>query len=1058
MPKQKRIKNSVETNQKNSVNVALKLIVLIYFFSGICSLIDEVVWVRLLKLTLGNTVYASSIVVSVFMGGLALGSLIMSRYADQIKKRLLIYAVLEVCATIAALSLPLFLKLMDGAYQQFYVRYDPSPHILLLVQVIVSAILLLIPAMVMGSTLPLLGRYVTSLHERVGRLVGRLYALNMLGAALGCFLAGFILIRTVGVMGTIYIAAGINLLVAISGFTLSRSFDITSEVKIKPVKPVNIKSSSNNTVASNSFILMIAFFCSGLISIGYELLWMRSIVFVLGGPTYVFAAVLTIYLLGNVLGAWIGSILSKRLKYPAVAFGISLTCLGILGIFYINWLDIWQSDILSAFVSATIDFWESPMIRALFFPIFNSFFLFFIPAVAMGIGFPFALQAWSNYRHKVGQTTGVVYGVNTIGAVLGGLLVGFLFIPFLGVQRSVMLLGLTGLWLGIIIIIIFSTEVRFKWRISYLAIAVSITIVSFLIPSDLFKRQFISYTTQETKVLAVKEGINTTVSVHEGESGELTLATSGIKVAGDYPGFSITQKILGHLGIFLNKNTNKVLSVGFGTGESANCLSKHDLESIDIIEIAPELVDMSLKYFSHINSGEQLNEKNVHIKYMDAKNYLHLTDKHYDLIITDATNPRQIAENASLYTLEYFQNASDRLSPGGILGCWLPVNEIPVSCINSILGTIKEAFPYVTIWISLTAPSEYNFLYVVGSNEPQLFSPAYIDNELNKDNVRQSVEYINFYSSHDVLSCYICDQDGINNYLKDFNLNSDYTPFVEFNTDKNIKNPEKILWLKDFLKLVRQDNIYSKIDWSNISEEEQNNWIQVHKLYHNIADILINARVESNPLAILQSCFFGLKVMPDNIALKKLERHILGVIRNMIINNQINIDNLINHTTVMLQKIPVFGNAWLVRSWALYYKKDIKQALFAAENAVKYYPNSAMTQHNLGSVLMSIRLVDESIVHLKEAVKLEPENETINVSLGMAYTMSRQYDDAISQFRYILKLNPLNYKVYYYLGDLYNSQGKRNDAISAYTKALQINPNFETAKNKLSEMSTQKGE
>lgn len=1049
------MKNSVEANQKNSVNIALKLIVLIYFFSGICSLIDEVVWVRLLKLTLGNTVYASSIVVSVFMGGLALGSLIMSRYADRIKNRLRVYAILEVCATIAALSLPLFLKLMDGAYQQFYVRYDPSPNLLLLVQVIVSAILLLIPAMVMGSTLPLLGRYVTSLQERVGRLVGRLYALNMLGAALGCFLAGFILIRTVGIMGTIYIAAGINLLVAISGFILSLSYDINTEVKIKPAGSVNIESNSKRTVASNSFILLIAFFCSGLISIGYELLWMRSIVFVLGGPTYVFAAVLTIYLLGNVLGAWIGSLLSKRIKYPAVAFGISLTCLGILGIFYINWLDLWQSDILSAFVSSTINFWENPMVRALFFPIFNSFFLFFIPAIAMGIGFPFALQAWSNYRHKVGQTTGVVYGVNTIGAVLGGLLVGFLFIPLLGVQRSVMVLGLTGLWLGTIMILVFSTKVRFKWRIAYLVVAVSITIVSFLIPSDLFKRQFISYTTEETKILAVKEGINTTVSVHEGESGELTLATAGIKVAGDHPGFSITQRILGHLGILLNKNTNQILSVGFGTGESANCLSKHELESIEIIEIAPELVEISLEYFSHINSGEQLKEKNIQIKYMDAKNYLHLTDKQYDLIVTDAINPRQIADNASLYTLEYFRNASERLNPGGILGCWLPVHEIPVSCINSILGTFKETFPYVTIWLSLTAPSEYNFLYVVGSNEPQRFSPAYIDNELKKDNVRQSVEYINFYNSHDVLSCYICDQDGINNYLRDFNLNSDYTPFVEFNTDRNISKPDKILWLKDFLKQVRQDNIYSKIDWSNISKEEQNSWIQDHKLYHNIADILINARVESDPLAILQSCFFGLKAMPDNIPLKNLERQILGVIRSMIINNPRNTDNIIKHTTVLLRKIPVFGSAWLIRSWALYQKKDIKQALFAAENAVKYYPDCSMTHHNLGSILMNLRLVDKSIIHLKEAVKLEPENQTINISLGMAYTMNRQYDDAISQFRYILTLNPFNYQVYFYLGDLYNSQGKKRDAIAAYTKALQINPDFEAAKDRLSAMSSQ---
>ncbi|MCK4306039.1 MAG: fused MFS/spermidine synthase, partial [Candidatus Eisenbacteria sp.] len=188
-------------------SVGVRWITLIYFCSGICSLIDEVVWVRLLKLTLGNTVYASSIVISMFMGGLALGALLMTRFADRVERPLRLYALLEVCATFSALSLPIALRFADQGYRWFYTQAHPSPAGLLALQVIVSAVLLLVPAMVMGSTLPLLSRYVTAVHDRVGRLVGRLYALNMLGATLGTFLAGFVLIRSVGVMGTLYIAA-----------------------------------------------------------------------------------------------------------------------------------------------------------------------------------------------------------------------------------------------------------------------------------------------------------------------------------------------------------------------------------------------------------------------------------------------------------------------------------------------------------------------------------------------------------------------------------------------------------------------------------------------------------------------------------------------------------------------------------------------------------------------------------------------------------------------------------------------------------------------------------
>ncbi|MEA3367956.1 MAG: fused MFS/spermidine synthase, partial [Planctomycetota bacterium] len=218
---------------------AVRWLVVIYFCSGACSLIDEVVWVRLLKLTLGNTIYASSIVVSTFMGGLALGALIMGRYADRVRRRLRLYAVLEVAVTASALALPWALGLAEAAYGRVFVRWEESPAALIAVQVVVSAAILLVPTMLMGSTLPLLGRYVTALAERTGRRVGRLYALNMLGATLGCFLAGFVLIRTLGVMGTLYAAAGLNLLVAAGGWVLSRRHDTAETAPAHAAMPAS---------------------------------------------------------------------------------------------------------------------------------------------------------------------------------------------------------------------------------------------------------------------------------------------------------------------------------------------------------------------------------------------------------------------------------------------------------------------------------------------------------------------------------------------------------------------------------------------------------------------------------------------------------------------------------------------------------------------------------------------------------------------------------------------------------------------------------------------------
>ena len=320
-------------------------IMLIYFVSGACSLIDEVIWVRLLKLTLGNTVYATSIVVSVFMGGLALGALIMSRYSDRVTRRLRLYSLLEILVTISALSLPWGLKLADGVYVWFYQRYHPGHAQLLAVQVIISTALLLVPSMLMGSTLPLLGRFVTSLERQAGHLVGKLYALNTLGAAAGCFLAGFVLIRALGVMGTLYTAAALNLLVAFGGWFLSRFSAISVEKQAEAAAPQSAGAAEAKTADGKFYLLILAFFMSGLISIGYELLWMRSVVHLLNGYTYVFSAVLTVYLLGNVIGAGIGSALVSKLKNPAVWFATTLFVLGLFGFLYLPLLILWSSKV-----------------------------------------------------------------------------------------------------------------------------------------------------------------------------------------------------------------------------------------------------------------------------------------------------------------------------------------------------------------------------------------------------------------------------------------------------------------------------------------------------------------------------------------------------------------------------------------------------------------------------------------------------------------------------------------------------------------------------------------
>jgi len=907
--------------------IGITYVMLIYFCSGACSLIDEVVWVRLLKLTLGNTVYASSIVVSMFMAGLALGALIMSRYADRVSRRLRLYALLEVLVTISALLMPLSLRLTDGAYHWFFVKYQPSLTGLLFVQIVVSAFLLLVPTMLMGSTLPLLGRYITTLEQRVGHLVGRLYALNTLGAALGCFLAGFVCIRMVGVMGTLYIAACINLLVAFSGWLLSRYRESAVRNAWKKTKAQQQGVGLTEGGVSRQYVLAVGFFLSGLISIGYEIIWMRSIVVPLGGFTYVFSAVLTVYLVGNVVGAWIGSRLSRRLKNPALAFGLSLTCLGALGIFYIPWFRTWfsflrQTSSVNAFLAGSLGM---DSIRKAGLPLFHSTFLFLLPAVAMGIGFPLALQSWGRFRHKVGQTTGTVYGVNTIGAVLGGVLTGFFLIPLMGVQLSIMVLGLAGIWLGGTMVQVFHDKPGLAMRIGSLVTVFTLTVAVLVIPSEMFRRSLDE--TYSGRILSVKEGVTTTVAVTQKENGSLLMAIDHIEMAGDDI-HSSAQKTLGHLAVLLHRDPKDVLSFGFGTGETAACLSKHNLHRIDRVEIAPEVTEVAMKFFKHINLGEQLFQK-VNMIYMDGKNYINLTDRKYDIILNDS-NVHSTSGSAPLFTREHFQSALRHLNPGGLFMTKLHLQGHPKSNFDCILGTFLDVFPHVTVWFPTTKP--FIFFYLVGSADEQFFSPKRIDDELAKEDVRKSVEYLNIEKSADVLICYIGDKEDIRRYLREFQINSDYKPYLEFNLDLNMLSLQA--YFPALIQTVRQGSIINHIDWDGLPQSQQEQRSRDFQLRYQVASLLLKAHGEQAFFSKFQSSFHGLRLMPEYEPLLELRDKCLSDIEKALRKGLVNPDIVIASMDEHISKFPDSGIAWLIKSVAIRQQRNVQEALRVAEKAL----------------------------------------------------------------------------------------------------------------------------
>lgn len=1004
----------------------------IYVLSGACALIYEVIWVRLLKLILGNTVYAASVVVSVFLGGLALGAYLMGRRAGRFKNPVRTYAVIEILVAVAAALIPLILKACDAVYVGFFLHVSQSPAMLTVLQVLLCGVILLVPTILMGSTLPLLSRHVMAAGGAMGRHVGRLYALNTFGAALGTFLAGFVLLRTMGVWGAIAFAVVVNVLVALAAMRLAILVPDRSEEPAAPQGGAAASGSNGDGWWRAGGIVLVGAFISGFVSIGYELAWMRSVIFLLGADTYVFAAVLTAYLVGNMLGAWVASRISHRLRSNAAGFGVTLALLGISGLLYVPSLIGWTKTFMRWIDPLSQGFATTGLIPvSVLIPLAHATALFLVPSFLMGLGFPMALEAFFAHRRDAAGTASRIYSVNTLGAVASGLITAFLLLPWLGVQGCVALLGTAGLAFGAVMIWMFAAGQRF--RLIAPALLAATGILSFVwVPRDLFRREFIRYST--TDLVDVVEGVTTTVSVHREKNGDKWLCTSGIQVAGDQ--LQCVQRMLGHLGILLHPDAQDVLTVGFGTGETTYCLSKHNPARLDCVEISPELAAMSLKHFSHRNLGQRLGDR-VNMTFMDAKNYLHLTSNKYDLIMTDSISPKAFADNASLYTKEYFESARSHLKPGGMVVCWTPFN-MPPSCFKSVLGTFVESFPYSSVWYPVMWKD--HFVLLVGTEGPQVFAPARIASKMAANPmVRESVNGIRLFDAEDVLACYIGDGADIRGAIGTYGMNSDYRPFVEFSPDPFLEEKPKWQLFLAFAEAARKNGIMKYLDLGGMTEDARKRYA---------ADL--RTRFISDTLMIRTDMAADTNVDPAEITRIKadltnyLERHVKytggylvrGALSAALGQNREAVDDMGR----VLETDPDNGFALNIRGEAYMRMGENEKALADLEKAVEKHPSFPLARFNLAMLQAKLGRRAEAMMHLDRVVQMEPANPSGYAKRATAFAAQGDNEKALEDFNMAVKLGNALPWILAERGKFLAGCGKYEQALDDLTRAVVQDP------------------
>jgi len=754
-----------------------RIILALFFLSGTCGLVYEVVWMRMLTLVFGATALAASAILSSFFAGLALGSYSFGKAADQSRNPLALYAALEAGIGIYAFVLPVLLSGVTAAYVGVARHVELGYYALSLLRLVLSIPVLVIPATLMGGTLPVIVKVLVSGTDRLGLNVGRLYALNTFGAVLGALAAGFFLILLLGVRETAYLAGVVNLIIAGVAYVLSRGAE-TARVPLRAkdiaaaTHPANTEAVGEGVSASLATLALWAVGLSGVAALALEVLWTRALIYFLDNSTHAFTTVLTAFLLGIALGSAAVAQFADRRMRLLTAFGVVEVLIGFTAVLAIPILAA-STPVLSGLDGQALDsmfLWKWSALR-----FGRSLTVMLVPTILMGMTVPLAAKICTRQLAALGGSLGRVYSANTIGGVVGSVLAGFVLIPVLGVGGGIVAMAALSIATGCALLLV---EPAMRGRRGAKAVIAASVVVSFAALSAVTAERLVLASYREradgTDVLFYREGIGSTVKVFKDKQGANTLSIDGFPVAGASTGMIDAQETLGNFPLLLsNVLSPRVNLIGFGAGGASWEALQYDVAGVECVELVPAVIEAA-RFFPDVNH-DVLHRSGYQLTMGDGRNHALVTDQTYDVISVDATSPK-MAGNGSLYTLEFFNLVKGRLSEDGLAVQWLPFHLLSDAELKMTARTFLQVFPNSTLWLS---PLKYHAV-LVGSRKPLQIDIAALRRKMERPGVRHELARVGVVRPLDFLSGFVMGGDDLRRYVAGARLNTDDHPYLEF--------------------------------------------------------------------------------------------------------------------------------------------------------------------------------------------------------------------------------------------------------------------------------------
>ena len=683
------------------------VVLLLFFCSGATALVYEVIWSKYLALLFGSTIQAQTVVLAVFMGGLALGNRLFGGHADRARQPLAIYGGIEVAIGLYAFFFSFIYQAADGIFASVGSKLLEHTAWLLLLKGVLSAALLLGPTILMGGTLPMLAAWLQKSTTDPGRRSARFYSTNSLGAVCGAGLAGFFLVPWLGTPMTMAITALVNVLIGCTAIGIARTQ--TAQVSTTGQGPETPKAApSEPQTASTLFrwgCVLVAL--TGAVSMGLEVLASRCLCLIFGASLQAFTIMLMAFILGIGLGSAV--IASPRRRWPKEATTILLVLgaaawIGLLVFNIENLVEIYRYA-RSGLNRSLVGYRYHQILASVI-----SIFVLGLPAAALGSVLPLWIRVVSRTSDLLGDRVGRLLTWNTLGAVGGVLLTGFVLMPGIGLRGSFAALALV---LSVAAMFV-AWAVRRRIAASAgavvtgLLVLVSVTggegwryVLSsgiFRLPDAAFSPAAMLERRKSVHLLFYEDAADATVSVESGSSpagsNDLVLRINGKPDATAYGDLS-TQVLLGQLALMVKPDCKDVFCFGMGSGITAATTLGYPIEHLTVADNC-EPVLRAAKLFEPWNHGVLTNSR-TRIYREDARTVLKLGPQRYDVIISEPSNA-WMAGIGSVFSREFYQLAASRLKPGGIMTQWLYTYEMDDSIIDLVVRTFGTVFPAMEIW------------------------------------------------------------------------------------------------------------------------------------------------------------------------------------------------------------------------------------------------------------------------------------------------------------------------------------------------------------------------